>query len=212
MSDSRKGRSETPAKSEFVPGQCARIDRRSVLTSLAVVATGATLGVKPAFAQQTAPENMPPQVGDYLVARLGKTPLTPDDIHPDSPPYHAFAMSPDNVIRSADFNNELQLYRYDPKTLDPAVAALAGDGVLGFTVICTHAGCVLGKYHSDVEIIECPCHGSEFNPKAGGAVVHGPAKRKLPEIGLSVDKDGKLVVAAQFDGRVGGDEMGVEDR
>jgi len=77
--------------------------------------------------------------------------------------------------------------------------------VLAYSIICTHAGCEATNWISEENTIESPCHGSHFDAKNNGAVLFGPASRKLPQLGLEV-KDGKIVVAAEFDSRVGGDE------
>lgn len=42
---------------------------------------------------------------------------------------------------------------------------------------CTHLGCKL-NYHEQRDILECPCHQSQFTPDTG-SVVRGPAKRNL---------------------------------
>lgn len=42
---------------------------------------------------------------------------------------------------------------------------------------CTHLGCRL-NYIEERDILECPCHQSEFNAKTG-AVIKGPAKKAL---------------------------------
>jgi cytochrome b6-f complex iron-sulfur subunit len=42
---------------------------------------------------------------------------------------------------------------------------------------CTHLGCKL-NYHEERDILECPCHQSQFNPTTG-EVIKGPAKTNL---------------------------------
>jgi cytochrome b6-f complex iron-sulfur subunit len=42
---------------------------------------------------------------------------------------------------------------------------------------CTHLGCSL-TYVEELDILECPCHQSRFNPETGVAV-RGPAERPL---------------------------------
>jgi rieske iron-sulfur protein len=194
--------------------QCAcqqrMVDRRSVLRGVAATAGLAGLGaINSAFAQGAA-DSMPPQPGDFLVSENGTTPLTPDKIRLNSAPYNAWAMAPDGTVRKSEFTNQLQLLRYDPTTLPADVQARAGEGVVGFTVICTHAGCPLSG-QLDGGLIACDCHGSRFDPLKNGAVAHGPAVRKLPQLSLTVT-DGKLVVAEAFDSKVGGDMSGEDDR
>lgn len=42
---------------------------------------------------------------------------------------------------------------------------------------CTHLGCKL-NYHEERDILECPCHQSQFHAQTG-QVVAGPAKKSL---------------------------------
>ncbi len=49
---------------------------------------------------------------------------------------------------------------------------------------CTHLGCKV-NYLEDQEIIQCPCHQSQFDPTTG-IPLHGPAKEKLAK--LDVEK------------------------
>lgn len=193
------------------PCGCCRgaVGRRTVLRGAAAVAAVTIAG--PAFAQAIAAEMMPPQPGDFLVSDLGSTPLTPQNIRLAGGPYDAWAMSPDGVVRRANYLNRLQLFRYDPAELPPEVAEKAGEGVIALSVICTHAGCEATEYLQAEKLVSCPCHGSRFDPKNNGAVAMGPAMRKLPQLTLAVT-DGKLTVTSVFDSKVGGDEAGVEDR
>jgi thiosulfate dehydrogenase [quinone] large subunit len=81
----------------------------------------------------------------------------------------------------------------DPSTGDPAliVRSTAGEFV-AFDAVCPHAGCTVA-YQSASDIIACPCHGSEFNPRTG-AVVRGPATTGLTRIQLTEGFNGHLYV------------------
>jgi Rieske Fe-S protein len=61
-----------------------------------------------------------------------------------------------------------------------------------FSAVCTHAGCIVDGVANGV--IQCPCHGSQFNITTG-AVVTGPASSPLPAKTVTVT-DGKLVVSS----------------
>ncbi|MEV0582676.1 Rieske (2Fe-2S) protein [Nonomuraea sp. NPDC050310] len=54
-----------------------------------------------------------------------------------------------------------------------------------FTAKCTHQGCTLSGVSGGT--INCPCHGSKFH-LATGAVVRGPAERKLTRRKITVAK------------------------
>jgi thiosulfate dehydrogenase [quinone] large subunit len=81
----------------------------------------------------------------------------------------------------------------DPATGDPALIIRSKVGeFVAFDAVCPHAGCTVA-YQSSSNIIACPCHGSEFDPRTG-AVVHGPATTGLTRITLSEGFNGQLYV------------------
>jgi ubiquinol-cytochrome c reductase iron-sulfur subunit len=87
----------------------------------------------------------------------------------------------------------------------------APGGVLGFSKICTHAGCAISLYRYPTfgpttgtkPAFTCPCHYSTFSPGDGGAVLFGPAGRPLPQLPLTVDASGNLRAAGRFDEDIG---------
>ena len=92
-------------------------------------------------------------------------------------------------LRSSGFLNFT-----DPKTGDPGVAvALAGGSVVAFDAVCTHAGCTVA-YDTGAKLLSCPCHGAQFDPAHGAAVVAGPAPSPLGAIPLQVGADGNVYV------------------
>jgi thiosulfate dehydrogenase (quinone) large subunit len=60
-----------------------------------------------------------------------------------------------------------------------------------FTAICTHAGCTVG-YNSDLKLIKCPCHQSEFDANNHAEVVSGPAPTPLQEFPLKILPNGDI--------------------
>lgn len=59
--------------------------------------------------------------------------------------------------------------------------------------VCTHRGCKLSSGTlKENGLIECPCHGSNFDIKTGN-VAKGPAKDPEPVFQLKVEKDDILV-------------------
>lgn len=81
----------------------------------------------------------------------------------------------------------------DPSTGDPSIVIQhTTDQFVAFDAICPHAGCTVA-YQSGANIIACPCHGSEFNPKTG-EVVLGPASSGLTPIKIIKGANGNLYV------------------
>jgi Rieske Fe-S protein len=52
-----------------------------------------------------------------------------------------------------------------------------------FTSTCTHMGCTVGTVSNNV--IQCPCHGSQFSA-VDGSVVNGPATKPLAAKNITV--------------------------
>jgi Rieske Fe-S protein len=173
------------------------IDRRDAIKILALTSLGA--------ASQDDSESLRPKEGDLLV-RSGderRTPLAPADIPLGAMQTLAWAMDPaDRTVRSGSRLNQLLLLRFDPEKLAPETRSRSADGVVAYTLICTHNGCDIDDWLADDQNLSCSCHSSTFDPKDGAKVVDGPAPRPLPALPLKV-VDGKLVVAKPFTARVG---------
>jgi thiosulfate dehydrogenase (quinone) large subunit len=90
----------------------------------------------------------------------------------------------------ADLRSRGFLNFTDPTTGDPGVAvSLSGGSIVAFDAVCTHAGCPV-SYDTAQKLITCPCHGAEFDPAHGAAVLAGPAPTPLPSIRVEVAADG----------------------
>jgi Rieske Fe-S protein len=68
---------------------------------------------------------------------------------------------------------------------DIVVTQPAAGHFLGFSSVCTHAGCHVADVTGGK--IVCPCHGSEFN--LDGTVARGPATKPLAAKSVSVQGD-----------------------
>jgi Rieske Fe-S protein len=180
-----------------------RWGRRALLKAGIGVGLGLTLPSR--SAGQGEPASIRPKEGDLLVALADpdRAPLTPGDIPRGGVQTMAWAMDPaDRTVRSGARFNQLLLVRFDPEKLSAETRSRAADGVVAYSVICTHSGCDVDDWLPDEQLLSCSCHSSMFDPRDGARVVDGPAPRELPALPLKV-ADGKLVVAGPFTARVG---------
>ncbi|GAA5016476.1 ubiquinol-cytochrome c reductase iron-sulfur subunit [Actinopolymorpha pittospori] len=76
-------------------------------------------------------------------------------------------------------------------------------GILCFSKICTHVGCVVNLWEQLTHQLLCPCHQSTFDLSNNGRVVFGPAARSLPQLPIMVDSEGFLVAQSDFPQPVG---------
>ncbi|MFG3195740.1 Rieske (2Fe-2S) protein [Streptomyces sp. NPDC048208] len=65
----------------------------------------------------------------------------------------------------------------------------AAGSLKAYSLVCTHAGCVINKLRGTTLV--CPCHGSEFDAVTG-KVVQAPATEPLAELPVKVS-DGRIV-------------------
>jgi len=82
-------------------------------------------------------------------------------------------------------------------------AGTGKDGLVAYSAICTHLGCVVGAKLNAKGEIACPCHNSQFDPANKAAVTGGPAPRPLPSLPIDVGQDGVVVAAGLFNDKVG---------
>jgi Rieske Fe-S protein len=147
-----------------------------------------------------------PQPGDLLVEAsvdAGTTPLTPADIGTQEVVL-AWALDPvKRVPRDGSRLNMVLLMRFDPATLGDAERERTADGVVAFSAICTHQQCPVTDWLRSVQVLQCPCHQSRYDPRQGAKVMGGPAPRPLPALPLGLH-NGVLGVAGAFTDRIGG--------
>jgi rieske iron-sulfur protein len=193
---------------------CADPTRRALLTALAGCACLAA--IEPAAADDEQPgASERPQKADVLVRAEGDKAgelIKLDDLTVGGPPLRAWPKDPaTSVVRKGSRLNEVVLIRLDPNELDDATRARAPDGVVCYSVICTHAGCPITAWvkeqEGDKNVLKCMCHNSEFDPRQNAQVVFGPAPRRIAALPLNV-ADGAISVAAPFTGKVGAQQGG----
>jgi ubiquinol-cytochrome c reductase iron-sulfur subunit len=78
------------------------------------------------------------------------------------------------------------------------------ENVVAYSKLCTHTGCPVGLYQTELDLLLCPCHQSTFDVLHGAEPVFGPAARPLPQLPLDVDDQGFLIATADFSAPVGG--------
>lgn len=110
---------------------------------------------------------------------------------------------PEGAVGRADSQTLLIKLRPTDLQLAAGRQAWAPDGVVGYSKICTHAGCPVGLYRAEDHSLLCPCHQSTFDVLRGAVPTFGPAARPLPQLPLEVDGDGYLVARSDYTEPVG---------
>lgn len=97
-----------------------------------------------------------------------------------------------NVATAADLKpNQMKAVNADGK---PILLANIDGTYYALGNICTHMACTLTNGKLKGEVVECPCHGSQYNVKTG-AVVRGPALKPEPKYEVKVE-NGQIMVSA----------------
>lgn len=141
-----------------------------------------------------------PQAGDKLAAAEGQgspVALMPTDLTVGGPPRTAYPMTPSGVLRDGSRLNKILLLRVPLESLASGDPAQHSAGVLAFSAICTHQGCVVSSYLAPEHSLMCPCHFSKFDVQDAGRVVGGPAPRSLPTLPLRLEGN-QLLIAGSF--------------
>jgi ubiquinol-cytochrome c reductase iron-sulfur subunit len=110
---------------------------------------------------------------------------------------------PDGYTDSAD--SQAVLIRVEPGELELQSGRQdwAPEGAVAYSKVCTHAGCPVGLYEQEQNLLFCPCHQSIFDALRSAEPIEGPATRPLPQLPLDVDDDGFLVARGDFPEPVG---------
>jgi Rieske Fe-S protein len=189
---------------------CSEPTRRALLlTGLATCACVA--GASPLAAEDEQPgSDERPQKADVLVRSEGEHAgevIRPDDLELGGPPLRAWPKdTKTSVVRKGSRLNEVVVVKLDPNELDDETRSRSADGIVAYSVICSHAGCPITAWvkeeQGDRNVLKCMCHNSEYDPRQGAQVVFGPAPRRLAALPLAI-ADGMLTIAATFVGKVG---------
>ncbi|WP_086642750.1 Rieske (2Fe-2S) protein [Acetobacter sp. DsW_063] len=74
--------------------------------------------------------------------------------------------------------------------------------IVGFSVICPHAGCLVSGWNGERRLLVCPCHSSAYDVDHNGQVMDGPAPSPLPYVHI-VEEEGFLRIASAISRPVG---------
>ena len=181
------------------------IKRRGLLLGLLAGAGGA-LGLAlllPVISLGPAPGNSLKQTGWRKGLRVVDENGRPLDL--SSVPEDGFlTVYPEGEVGRADSQALLIRVPKGLLNLPPERMAWVPDGsYVCYSKLCTHAGCPVGLYRAETRTLLCPCHQSQFNVLNGGKPFFGPAARPLPQLPLSLDRDGHLVALGDFPEPVG---------
>jgi ubiquinol-cytochrome c reductase iron-sulfur subunit len=110
---------------------------------------------------------------------------------------------PEGHVGSAEAATLLVRVRPEDLRLPTGREDWAPDGILGYSKLCTHAGCPVGLYRAEDRSLLCPCHQSTFDVVRGAVPTFGPAARPLPQLPLALDDEGHLVARGDFPEPVG---------
>lgn len=180
------------------------LKRRQVLGCMCALGMG--LPALPEAAAQDAAALAPPQVDDLVAYAYGDRAgeaVGVDELDIASKQVFAFALDPaTGSLRNGSRMNQLLLVRLDPATLSPETSARSVNGLVAYSGVCSHTGCDVTDWNSEFKRFQCPCHESQFDPGDSARVVGGPAPWQLAALPLK-EIDGKLAVAAEFEGRLG---------
>ncbi|WP_426436675.1 ubiquinol-cytochrome c reductase iron-sulfur subunit [Bradyrhizobium genosp. P] len=194
---------------------CTDPTRRALLLT-ALAGCACLAAIEPAAADDEQPgASERPQKADLLVRAEGDRAgdvIKADDLKLGGPPVRAWPKDPKtSVIRNGSRLNEVVLVKLDPSEFDDDTRARAPDGIVCYSVICSHAGCPITEWvkeeQGDKNVLKCPCHNSEYDPRQSAQVVFGPAPRRLAALPLTV-ADGAITVEATFIGKVGAQQGG----
>lgn len=146
------------------------------------------------------------RAGTRLLTDPGDRPIKPGDIEVGAVAQVLPQLSPGRERTLNDIAKDaLLLIRIRPEefNLNEERLSWTYQGIIAFSKICSHMGCAVALYEQTTKHLLCPCHQSTFDVTRAAEVIFGPAARPLPQLPISVDKDGYLIATSPFDQAVG---------
>ena len=145
-----------------------------------------------------------PLAGDVFVFTEGPNKdnvVMVNNVVATAPPLIVQAKDPAGAMRESD-NSTVLLYRVSPDKISADMKADTVEGIMAYSAVCTHLGCMLSNWDAATKQFLCPCHDALFDPLKEGANTGGATSRTLPHFPVK-SVDGKLVVADKPSGYVG---------
>jgi rieske iron-sulfur protein len=189
-------------------------ERRDLLKGTATVACASAVvalgGGTKAFAQGAGKEKGIPVAGDPLIyldgAKKGQ-PVAVADVVKDAPAIMVVAQDPATGkprMHEGDSDKaSVLLYRVDPSKISEGTKATdTVDGIVCYSAVCTHLGCMLVDWHAETKEPICPCHDAQFDLLDEGKNTAGARTRALPQIPIKA-VNGNLVVDGEPTGYIG---------
>jgi rieske iron-sulfur protein len=182
--------------------------RRAVLqTAIGVGLAGTALstlyvGVGLIPKKEITPEKEPIAAGDILVYGKGDPkegqPITVADLKLGQKQLIAYPMNPGTkVIKGGEATNTVIVLKLDPSKLDAETTKLATEGIVAYSGVCKHLGCIVSNWDQAEQVLICPCHVGKYDPKTRAKVVGGPPPGPVPQLPIKVE-GGQIVVAGEF--------------
>ena len=146
--------------------------RRGMLCMVCATAAAAVMTAPVDADEATAPaRDMRAQVGDQFVpfdGDEGDDVLKAVDIKSSDGLVLAWPRDPTTkLVRNGSRLNAVLLMRCDMSKLSLTEKSRAADGIFAFTAVCTHQACWATDWLTTRQLLQCPCHQSEYRPAAG---------------------------------------------
>ncbi|HEX3003925.1 MAG TPA: Rieske (2Fe-2S) protein [Angustibacter sp.] len=180
----------------------ASIPRRAMTLGLSALAVAVIVPLRSLFTRGTSPAvalaTTAWRPGRRVVRKDG-TPVRASDLEVGT----ALTVYPEGHIEDGDAS--VLLMRVDPADLRLSAERQGWtvEGIVGYSKICTHAGCPVGLFAEGSGQLLCPCHQSVFDVLQGAKPLYGPASRALPQLPLTTSSDGELVALGGFPEPIG---------
>ncbi len=178
-------------------------ERRNLLKSTCTLAGAAALasvgGSLNAFAaggrgSQPQPVGAPERFDSFVYAdgpNKGKD-VVLTDIVVDAPPITVQAKDEAGQVRESE-KATILMYRVAPDKIPDDIRGDTVEGLIAYSALCTHQGCLVSGWDAASKQFICPCHNGLFDPLKGGVNTAGAPTRALPQVPVRIH-DGKLVV------------------